>query len=98
MTIEITLELLLIYYNILMVIIENDWKKYEAIEIVERTKEDIEQEIQDRQWFIDKIKITDISKVKPLIDNWVIEQDVLDLIIENNKKKELEILDLELLH
>ena len=74
-----------------MVIIELDWKKYEAVELVERTQEDIEAEIALKQSYIDNITLTDIETLEMLVSYGIIEQDVLDLWIQANETKESEI-------
>lgn len=76
-------------------IIEKDGKKYEATEIIERTKEDIEAEIVLKQSYIDRIKLTDIATLEMLVSYWIIEQDVLALWIQANEVKENEISLLE---
>lgn len=81
-----------------MVIIEKDWIKYEATPIEERTKEDIEKDIADTEWYITDIKMTDIETLEMLLSYWLITQDIIDLAKESNKQKqqELELLENEL--
>jgi len=81
-----------------MVIIEKDGIRYEATEIIERTREDIEAEIVLKQWYIDRIKLTDIEVLELLLFHWIIEQDVLDLAKQSNimKQQEIDLLQSEI--
>ena len=85
-----------------MVIIEKDGKKYEAVEIVEKTRDEILAEIATTQSYIDKIKFNDIETLELLLEYKRIEQEVLDIAKQVNEQKqqekemlEHEIVDLE---
>ena len=70
-----------------MVIIEKDWKKYEAVEIFEKTQEEIQAEIIQTQSYIDKIKFNDIETLELLLEYKRVEQEVLDIAEQSNEIK-----------